>query len=127
MYATIEGLKGFLGGAADEWFNGHPDAERLISDAEARIAAYIVPNTPRCDEQAKAFETAVYAQLEFETNQANAQISSMPGGLSGFTVNGFSATFRESASGTMFPCGVSSRAKSELLLAGLLYRGVSVC
>lgn len=127
MYATVEGLREFLGAAAGGWFNDHPDAERLVSDAEARISAYIVPNTPRCSDQAKAFETAVYAQVEFETNQANAQIGSMPGGLSSFSVNGFSATFRESGSGTMFPCGVSVRAKSELMLAGLLYRGVSVC
>lgn len=127
MYATLEGLREFLGAAADGWFNGHPDADRLISNAEARIAAYIVPNTPRCSDQAQAFENAVYAQVEFETNPANAQIASMPGGLSSFSVNGFSAAFRENGSGTMFPCGVSARAKSELLLAGLLYRGVSAC
>lgn len=127
MYATVNGFTEFMGAAAGEWFKTHMDADRLLSDCETRMAAYIVPNTPRCDDQIKAFETAVYAQLEHETNPANAQIGDMPGGLSGFTVNGFSATFRENAQSAMFPSGIAKRAKSELMLAGLLYRGVRIC
>lgn len=127
MYATVNGFTEFMGAAAGEWFKTHMDADRLLSDCETRMAAYIVPNTPRCDDQIKAFETAVYAQLEHETNPANAQIADMPGGLSGFTVNGFSATFRENGNGSIFPCGISKRARAELLLAGLLYRGVRIC
>lgn len=127
MYATVNGFTEFMGAAAGEWFTTHLDADRLLSDCETRMAAYIVPNTPQRKDQIKAFETAVYAQLEHETSAANAQIADMPGGLSGFTVNGFSATFRENGNGTVFHCGISKRAKAELLRAGLLYRGVCIC
>lgn len=127
MYANIDGFMSYMGARAVDWFNGHLDADRLLADCEVRVAAYIVPNTPRCDEQVKAFENAVYAQLDHETNPINAQLADMPSEVSSFSVNGFSATLKENSGGTMFPLGISKRTKAELMLSGLLFRGVSIC
>lgn len=126
MYATIDGIIEYLGTDPNK-IGEREDLEELLADCEARIRAYIIPNTPRCDEQIEAFCAAVYAQVSYECSAVNAQMADMPSGMTGFTVNGFSASFSDSAGDGLSSVGLCKRARAELLYAGLLYRGVCVC
>ena len=127
MYATLDGFLQYLDAGADDFLSRYPDAERLLADCEARMLAYIIPRTPCREDEIAAFCTAVYAQLEHETSGTNAQLAAMPEGLTGFTVNGFSAQL-SGASGSGFgAAGLSRRARAALALSGLSYRGVITC
>lgn len=125
-YVTTDGFEEYLGDKVDDWLTSHEDEEEnLLAGCESRLLAYIIPNTPRCDEQKAAFARAVYAQLAYETSEKNAQLDDMPDGMTGFTVNGFSATFGNTGLGDRASSvGLCREARSELLLAGLLFRGV---
>lgn len=125
-YVTAKGFEDSLGGKMGDWLNAHgQEEEALLAGCESRLLAYIIPNTPRCDEQKAAFARAVYAQLAYETSEKNAQLDDMPDGMTGFTVNGFSATFGNTGLGDRASSvGLCREARSELLLAGLLFRGV---
>lgn len=104
--------------------------EELLHDCAARMMAYIMPNHPRNGEQKTAFKRAVFAQLLFELSPGNAQLNEMPTGVKSFSVNGFSATMQDGANTADNPfgtAGICAVARSELLYAGLLYRGVASC
>lgn len=124
MYATIEGMTAFLGADPDR-IAEREDLAALLADCEIRLLAYIIPNSPSTVEQIAAFERAVYAQTVYEIT--NAQVADMPGGMTGFTVNGFSATFGGTLGDNASSVGICKRARAELMYAGLLYRGVSTC
>ena len=128
-YVSLVGLEEYLEGIIPE-NQKDPEAEaRLaLADCEARLLAYITPNTPRCDEQIEAFCKAVYAQYRHEHSAAASQMDGVPEGLRSFTVNGFSATLDDMVNGsTLFRTGISRTAWAILLYAGLLYRGVPQC
>lgn len=125
MYATVDGYCEFMTGSDSNGILNRNDVERRIVDVETRVRAYIIPNTPKCEDQVQAFCRAVYAQLEYECSDANVQMEEMPNGMKSFTVNGFSASFGSNGSGDMVSnAGLCRRARAELLLSGLLYRGV---
>lgn len=126
MYCTDKEFVKYLGDDPNN-LSDRDDLASLLLDCETRLRAYIVPNSPRCDEQIEAFKTAVYEQLIFELAGANAQLMGMPAGIMQFTVNGFSATIGSRTGGTLSNAGLSPRARAELLYAGLLSRGVCVC
>lgn len=125
-YVSLRGLEEFLGLEADEWFKEHQkDAATLLRSCESRLLDYILPNIPRCPEQVSAFQRAVYTQFRHETCDKNKQLAEIPDGVKSFTVNGFSATFGDKGIGdSVSPSGLCREAKAELLMAGLLYRGV---
>lgn len=128
-YATLSGFEEYDAAAYAEFAarNGE-SAERVLGECEARMAAYVIPNSPQQDPD--AFESAVYAQAIWENSPGNAQLAEMPGGLKSFSVNGFSAAFAGGGQGEisrLFPAGVARAAYAILLEAGLLYKGVSVC
>lgn len=128
-YVSLAGLEEYLEGTAPEDQND-PEAETkfALADCEARMLAYITPNTPRCDEQIEAFCQAVYAQYRHEHSAAASQIDGVPEGLRSFTLNGFSATLDDTVNGSMlFRTGISRTSWAILLYAGLLYRGVQQC
>lgn len=127
MYATLDGFLQYLDAGAAEFLMRYPDAERLLADCETRMLAYIIPRTPCREDEIAAFCTAVYAQLEHETSGTNAQLATMPEGLTGFTVNGFSAQLSGASGGNFGAAGLSRRARAELALAGLSYKGVITC
>lgn len=126
MYCTENDFIEYLGDDPNN-LSDRDDLKSLLLDCETRLRAYIVPNSPRCDEQIEAFKTAVYEQLVFELAGANAQLMGMPAGLTQFTVNGFSATIGNRTGSTLSNAGISARARAELLYAGLLSRGVCTC
>lgn len=101
-----------------------------MNSVETRLMAYIAPRAPCCDGQREAFANAVLVQSNFEQTEAAQQAASMPRGISGFTVNGFSAQLGAGLAAreaSLFPAGLCPDARAILLLAGLLYRGVSAC
>ena len=98
--------------------------ERELLGCEARLLAYILPREPMNDEQIAAFCKAVYAQMLYENSKQNAQLADMPAGIASFSVNGFSASFGDKATSNTLRFGMCNTAWSELLLHGLLYRGL---
>ena len=57
----------------------------LYDSVEARLKAYIAPNTPRTEVQQKAFALAVEAQVEHEQTQASSQIG--PAGAQSYNLS----------------------------------------
>ena len=127
MYATIDGYMTYIGVDEKDFAARYHDTSRRLEDCEARMLAYIIPRTPCTEAEIAAFCTAVYAQLEHETSGTNAQLATMPEGLTGFTVNGFSAQLSGASGGSFGAAGLSRRARAELALAGLSYKGVITC
>lgn len=127
MYATTDGLMAFAEAADLSSLLERVDLDALVEDVEDRLLAYIIPNTPVRPDEIDAFCKAVYAQIAFETTDGNAQLGTMPSGVSAFQVNGFSATIDGASKDGVSTVGISKRARAILLRAGLLYRGVSVC
>lgn len=128
-YVSLAGLEEYLESIIPENQKDlEAEARLALADCEARLLAYITPNTPRCDEQIEAFCQAVYAQYRHEHSAAASQMDGVPEGLRSFTVNGFSATLDDTVNGsTLFRTGISRTAWAILLYAGLLYRGVPQC
>lgn len=56
----------------------------LYDSVEARLKAYIAPNTPRTKAQKDAFELAVEAQVEYERDMAGWQMA--PAGASSYSM-----------------------------------------
>lgn len=117
----------YLGDSYLDWEDGVSDADRALEDCETRLLAYIIPNEPKCEAQIAAFCRAVYAQLVYESGEAASELMNMPAGLTGFTVNGFSATLDASSGDAASRAGLCRSAFAELLYSGLLYRGVISC
>ena len=126
-YVSKDGLMEYMGEDFARFISLHPNCETVLEDCETRMLAYIVPNSPVCEEQKRAVERAVYAQVAYENSDANAQLMDVPSGLAGFTSNGFSATFAKQNGDAFFGLGLCKQARAELLLCGLLYRGVISC
>ena len=104
----------------------HP-CEITASDAEImeeRMLLYIFPNTPVTKEERDAFDDAVDYQLEHERARRE-QMSDIPEGATSFRIGDFQMSFDSGyntsalSSKTICPA-----AKSRLLRAGLLYRGL---
>ena len=82
----------------------------------AKMSGFIFPNVPISDFERAAFERAVNYQIEHE-RQRRAAV--------GITIGHFSASFDDSAfTGKLTRKTICDAAYSELLLAGLLYRGL---
>lgn len=127
MAVTMEDMRAFLGDGAEAWLAAHPGADFRLKDCEARLMAYILPNSPRCDAQRAAFARAACAQTVYELSDANAQLDGMPVGLTAVTIDGFSARFERRAGDGASAAGLCRRAWAELMGSGLACRGVSAC
>lgn len=93
----------------------------LYESVEARMTAYIAPNTPRTKAQQEAFELAVDAQVEYEKAE---QSSGIPTGVDSFKLGDFSAEMKAaSASSAYTRDTLSPYAWALLHNAGLLRRG----
>lgn len=126
-YVSADGMQEYLGENYFDWEDSVGDADRALEDCETRLLAYIIPNAPQCEEQIAAFCCAVYAQLEYESGEVASELKDMPSGLTGFTVNGFSATLDANSGDAASRAGLCRSAVAELLYSGLLYRGVISC
>lgn len=125
MYTDAQGLEQYAGATAFDRLLGAVDMpiERALERVETRLMAYIAPNEPACDVQREAFARAAYAQILYEHDDAQKQLRDMPSGVKSFTVNGFSVSLDGARAGAM-PYGIAPEARAELLLSGLLYKGV---
>lgn len=126
MFASVEGLAEWYGVSVDDLKARDPQVEQHLKGTETRLLAYIAPSYPQCEAQAKALEQADYYQYDKENGpnaQTNAQI---PSGATSFTIGHFSMSFAERSKleSAYFPAGISPDARGQLLVAGLLYRGV---
>lgn len=93
----------------------------LYDSVEARLTAYIAPNTPRTKAQKDAFELAVEAQMEYEQSAA---LAGVPAGVSSFSLGDFSATLSSGAASPGYTREtISPYAWALLHNAGLLRRG----
>lgn len=117
-YASLNGLENYLGPTLyAKWRENVPDEAHFLARIETRLLGVILPNSPS-DEQIEPFCAAVYAQAEQEG--AAAALSELPERVKSVTLGSYSVTLNESARD--FP--LCAEAKSLLLSAGLLYRGV---
>ena len=86
----------------------------------AKMSGFIFPNIPISD-----FERAVNYQIEHERQRRAAVGMSLPEGVTSVAIGHFSASFDDSAfTGKLTRKTICDAAYSELLLAGLLYRGL---
>lgn len=93
----------------------------LYDSVEARLKAYIAPNTPRTKAQQEAFYMAVDAQVEHEKSGA---LAGVPDSVSSFTLGDFSATLKGSGTAPEYTREtINSYAWALLHNAGLLRRG----
>ena len=130
-YATLDGLMEYA--LAHEWqmllktLEGEDEVRRALEEVETQLLAYIVPCSPVTDMQKKLFCRACYIQTIYEYSTRNAQLADMPDGVTSFSVNGFSASFGSASKDSLFRYGIAKPARSALMLAGLLYKGVETC
>ena len=90
---------------------------------EERLRAYIHPNVVVTEEQERALENAVDAQLEYESAQGGAEI---PGNVQSFSVGNYSVTLSESAGGADAQGNLCPAAWAILYNAGLLRHAMPV-
>ena len=107
----------------------HPKANEPTAEEkeamQARMSAYIFPNTPYTDEEKQAFDKAVLFQIQHERMQAEALGGQMlPDGLKEFNIGHFQGAFETSVSSKLSRKTICDAAYGVLLRAGLLYRGV---
>lgn len=97
----------------------------LYDSVEARLKAYIAPNTPRTTAQREAFELAVEAQVEHEKAQANAQIG--PAGAQSYSLSNdgvsMSVTYASAAGAAYTESTLHPYVWALLNNAGLLRKG----
>lgn len=96
----------------------------LYDSVQARLTAYIAPNTPRTKAQQEAFELAVEAQVEHEKNAAAWQ--SVPAGASSYSMtnDGVSVSVTMAGSGAAYTeSTLHPYAWALLKNAGLLRKG----
>lgn len=84
-----------------------------------RLSAYIYPRTPSTPEQKEAFENAVNAQVEYETEHPQEVI---PEGITSISNDGVSVSYTESGSRNALytQASISPAAYAYLLNAGLV-------
>lgn len=107
----------------------HPQANEPTAEEkeamQARMNAYIFPNTPYTAEEKAAFEKAVLFQIQNERMQKEALGGqTLPDGLKEFTIGHFQGAFETGISSALSRKTICGAAYGELLRAGLLYRGV---
>lgn len=129
QFVTVEGLAAYTGGdyaEIVEAFNG--SITRGLMECEARVLAFIFPNTPRSDieTQIDAFCNAVYAQMLYEYKYSMQVGAELPKGTTGFKIGEFSMNFSDGTSPftTLTRSNISPAAYGYLLREGLLYKGV---
>lgn len=129
QYVTVEGLQAY----ADDDYAGLVEAlngavERGLQECEARVLAFIFPNSPRTDIETQiiAFCNAVYAQMIHEYKFMKALAAELPNGVTGFKIGDFSMSFADFTNpfAKLTSRNISSAAYGYLLREGLLYKGV---
>lgn len=111
MHASLAGLEQTMGAEAyAAWLSKTPNPQGTLEGCEARMLAFILPNSILSDDQADALCRAVYAEI-------CEGMQDVPVGLTRFSIGDFSAEL----TGKSGPCALS---RAILLGAGLLYRGV---
>lgn len=122
LYATLKGFERYAPAQAEALEEQYEDSiERMLSECEDRMLAYIVPNSPVTDAQKTAFANAVFAQLIYENSGSQ---SSIPPSATQFKIGDFSMKLDGTYSGTLSRRTISPAAYSYLLNTGLLYRGL---
>lgn len=102
-----------------------PIEENDMINMRAKMSGFIFPNVPISDFERAAFERAVNYQNEHERQRRAAVGMSLPEGVTSVAIGHFSASFDDSAfTGKLTRKTICDAAYSELLLAGLLYRGL---
>lgn len=96
----------------------------LYDSVEARLTAYIAPNTPRTKAQKDAFELAVEAQMEYEQSAAGWQAGPMGAQSYSMSNDGVSVSVTMAGSGAAYTeATLHPYAWALLKNAGLLRRG----
>ncbi len=90
---------------------------------EARLRAYIHPNTPEGAEQEAAFDDAVDAQLEYEQQGGG---EGLPPGVASLSVGNYSVTMAEPGNAAYTQASLCPAAWAILRNAGLLRRALPV-
>lgn len=122
-YATLKGFESYAQAQAESIEDRYEDAiERMLSECEERMLAYILPNVPVTEREKAAFESAVYSQLVHE--YSGSQQSDIPPGATSFKIGDFSMTLDGTPRGMLTRRTIAPAAWAYLLNAGLLYRGV---
>ena len=96
----------------------------LYDSVEARLKAYIAPNTPRTKAQQEAFDLAVEAQMEHEKSLSGWQ--AVPAGATGYSMTneGVSVSVTMAAGGAAYTeSTLHPYAWALLKNAGLLRKG----
>lgn len=96
----------------------------IYDSVEARLKAYIAPNTPETQTQQEAFELAVEAQVDYETEAAAWQ--TVPAGAQSYSMSndGVSVSVTMGGSGAAYTeATLHPYAWALLKNAGLLRRG----
>ena len=88
-----------------------------------RLCAYIHPNVAATEDEVKALNNAVDAQLTYEQSQGDAEI---PGNVQSFSVGNYSVTLAEPSGGAYTKATICPAAWSILYNAGLLRRTLPV-
>ena len=90
------------------------------------ILAFIIPNTPKSEEEHEAVAKAVEYQIAHEkTIAAQCGVEALPQGTTGFTIGEFSMSFSDgSVYGVLTKKTICPHAYSVLINAGLLYKGM---
>ena len=88
-----------------------------------RLCAYIHPNVAASDDEKKAIDNAVEAQLAYEKAQGDAEI---PGNVQSFSVGNYSVTLAEPGGGAYTKATICPAAWAILYNAGLLRRKLPV-
>lgn len=103
-----------------------PPTEQELQQMDVRMRAYIFPNIPRTQEEQAAFQQALLFQIAHEKTLAEKMSGmDMPAGTSGFSIGDFSMNFEQGAfDGRLSQKTICPSARSALLIAGLLYKGV---
>lgn len=90
---------------------------------EERLRAYIHPNAVDTAEREEAFESAVDAQLAYESANEGGEL---PGNVRSFSVGNYSVTLDDSATGADGQASVCPAAWAILFNAGLLRHALPV-
>lgn len=125
-YVTDAGLSEYCASKLSqmEQFYGSDMLSRVLFETEARMLAFIIPNTPLTEAAQDAFCTAVYAQMLYEY-QVKASQKDLPFGAKSFSLGNFSMSFdAQTDFTTLSRKNIAPAAYALLLREGLLYRGV---
>ena len=113
---------------ADLHSNSYDISVGELNAMNARMLAFIFPNTPVTQDEVRAFENAVLLQVQHEKAIKASGMGEIPEGVTSFQIGHFTMSFADgysSSSGARLTRKtICDGAYGLLLRAGLLYKGV---